>query len=413
MASGVDILIEELDGSLWVATMEKNRLVGLEVDPVHEEVRWGSIYWGRVFRIDAALDAVFVDLDGQNKGILNNADVYLQEPDGKIRRGGDVAIGKILQAGQMIAVQAKSGYVPKQDDEMFPHSEEKIPRLTMNIALPGRYLIHTPLGRENRVSSRIRNKQMRDQLKTMLDSFHEMHGYILRAAAADTQTVILTREAEILRAIWEQVQEHFTGVEPTLLMLGPDSVQRTLSDQSIGRINRIEVATMDHYQYAEEWCEIFAPDLVTKIQAVELENGEEDMALFDERDIMGQIEDLFQPYMVLENGGSVIIEKTAALTAIDVNRGGDKRSNLAINVEAAIEIARQIRIRNLGGMILIDFIRLKSKDEQDALRRAMEDAIGTDPCTVQIHGFSPMGLMEITRSRRTPPLHDRFYTKFD
>ena len=101
-----------MDESLWAAALEDGRMTGLEVDPADEEVRWGSIYWARVFRIDASLDAAFVDLDGSNKGILNCGDVYLRNEDGTMTRGGNVAIGKLLHPGQMVAVQAKSGYLP-------------------------------------------------------------------------------------------------------------------------------------------------------------------------------------------------------------------------------------------------------------------------------------------------------------
>lgn len=413
MGRSVEILIEELDDSLWAAALESGRLVGLEVDPSLEEVRWGSIYWARVFRIDAALDAAFVDLDGDNKGLLNCADVYVRQKDGSILRGGNTPIGKLLKPGQMIAVQAKSGYLPKFEEDGNLHSEDKIPVVSMNIALNGRYLIFTPLAPENRVSQRIRNKKLRTDLMSMLDSLDEVRGMILRAAAAHTQTDILIRESRILKSVWEQLNPHFSGEDSGLIMEGPDALQRVLADFSGARIERIEVVTMDHYQQVEEWCEIFAPDLMTKIAPVEVDDPESGLALFEHRDIMGQIEDLFQPYALLPGGGSLIIEDTAALTAIDVNSGADKRGKLATNLDAAAEIARQIRVRNLGGMIVIDFLKMRSKDDQAALQKAFEDFIMDDPCTVQVHGFSPLGLMEITRARRTPALADRFETIFE
>lgn len=408
MGKSVDILIEEMDNSLWSAALESGKLSGLEVDPVNEEVRWGSVYYARVFRIDAGLDAAFVDLDGSNKGILNCGDVYLRNPDGTIARGGNIAIGKLLQPGQMVAVQAKSAYLPKEEEDSDNlHSEDKIPTVSMNISLNGRFLIFTPMAPENRVSQRIKSKKLRDDLMKMLDSLEAVRGMIMRAAAAHTQTDILIREAKILKAIWEQVQPHFTGDQPGLIMEGPDALQRILSDYSGKLIGRIEVVTMDHYQKVEEWCEIFAPDLVTKITPVEVDDPEAGLALFDHRDLMPAVEDLFQPYALLENGGSIIIEQTAALTAIDVNSGSDKRGKLAINLEAAEEIARQIRLRNLGGMIVIDFLKMKTKDDDKALIKSFEDFVMEDPCTVQIHGMSRLGLMEITRKRRTPPLADR------
>src|SRR5690606_15254868 len=103
-----------------------------------------------------------------------------------------------------------------------------------------------------------------------------------------------------------------------LIMLGPDAIQRTLSDQAGHTIDRIEIVTMDHFDKVEEWCSIFAPDLVTKIEPVELPNAEDDLALFEYRDIIGQIEDMFDEYAVLPGGGNIILQETAALSAIDV-----------------------------------------------------------------------------------------------
>jgi len=260
----------------------------------------------------------------------------------------------------------------------------------------------------NRISQRIRDKKLRKQLHKMLDNLEDMKGCILRMAAAHTQSDMLIREGRILKGAWEEIQGYFEGTTPQLIALGPDSIQRTLSDQADQTIDRIEIVTMDHYKHVEEWCSIFAPDLVTKIEPIELANASEDLALFQERDIIGQVEDLFQPYALLPGGGNIIIQGTAALTAIDVNKGGCKKSNLEINIEAAKEIARQLRVRNCGGVIIIDFLKSHNKKDQGILIAELEKVINEDPCTVQIHGMTALGLIEMTRKRRTPQLVDRF-----
>ncbi|MFP4314484.1 MAG: ribonuclease E/G [Alphaproteobacteria bacterium] len=399
----LDILIEELKGSLWVATLENGRLQGLEVDPVQEEVRWGSIYWAQVKSIDSALDAVYLDLDGDNVGILYNQDVRVQNDDGTFKKGGDIAIGKRFQAGDMIPVQAKNAYVPN-DGSAY---ENKIPRMSMDITLPGRHLIFSATMHDNRISIRIRDQKTRDSIKAMMDEMADIQGCILRASAANTQTDILRREGKILKEAWEQMSSYFEGTSPGLIMAGPDAIQRTLSDQASKQVERIEVVIMDHYTHVEDWCQIFAPDLVTKVTPVELDNASVDFALFDYRDILGQIEDLFQSYMLLPSGGNIILQETAALTAVDVNRAGDKNSALSVNIEAAKEIARQIRLRNAGGIIIVDFLKCKDKKAEKELLRVMEEETLKDPCTVQIHGMTKLGLMEITRKRRTPPLKER------
>jgi Rne/Rng family ribonuclease len=157
----------------------------------------------------------------------------------------------------------------------------------------------------------------------------------------------------------------------------------------------------------EEWCEIYAPDLVTKIKPVELPDQELDLGLFDFNGVLDPIEDLFQPYVLMKGGGNIIIQETAALCAIDINRGSDTRSNLTINLEAIKEVSRQIRLRNLGGIIVVDFLRMKGKKEKEAFMKALDEIVVSDPCTVQIHGMTNVGLIELTRKRRTPALQDR------
>lgn len=403
----MDILIDEKDGSLWVAALDKKgTLAGLEIDPEYEEVRWGSIYWARVARIDAALDAAFLDLDGDNTGILFNNDLRLDGPDGKTRKGGAEAIGKILSPGQMIAVQAKAGYVPTTaDDTAAP--EHKSPRMSMNITFPGRYLIYAPRMADNQISRRIKDKKLRRQLLDMMRQMEPVQGCILRAAALNTQSDVLVREAKLLREIWRRIQPWFKGDSPQLIMEGPDAIQRSLSDQAAQTIGRIEIVTMEQFESVEEWCELYGPDLVTKIKPIELENPYADLSLFFHRDIMGQIEKMFQSYAVLPSGGNIIIEHTAALTVVDVNRGTDRRANLAVNLEAAAELAKHIRVRNIGGIVIMDALKLKSKKDEGILIAELEKHFNEDPCTVQIHGMTALGLIEITRNRRTPSLIER------
>ncbi len=403
----LDILIEELEGSLWTAALKDGRLDGLEVDPINEEVRWGSIYWAKVKTFDKALDAVFLDLDGFNTGILYNSDVRWMDDKGKVHKGGAESITKRFKGGDMVAVQAKSAYLPKDSDE-YSSLENKIPQMSMDITLPGRYLIYCAMMDCNRISMRIRDKGLRKKMRKMIEALDDMKGCILRLAAANTQSDMLIREARILKGAWDEIQTYFEGNEPGVIALGPDAIQRTLSDQANETIDRIEVVTMDHFKHVEEWCSIFAPDLVTKIEPIELDNATDDLALFHERDIIGQIEDLFHPYALLPSGGNIILQGTAALTAIDVNKGNNKNEHLSVNIEAAKEVARQIRLRNCGGIVVVDFLKSQNKKDQGRLIAALEDAVNEDPCTVQIHGMTSLGLIELTRKRRTPPLEDRF-----
>ncbi len=403
----MDILIEESEGNLWAAGLDGGKLEALEIDSAFEEVRWGSIYWAKVKTVDASLDAVFVDLDGDNTGILYNKDVRIKNKDGTFKKGGEVAIGKTLPPGTMIAVQAKSAYISKDEGSSLNH-ESKLAQVSMDISLPGRYLIFAPMLGENRISVRIRDKGLRKAMHNMLNDMEEVKGCILRAAAASMQTDVLVREGKILNEAWDQMQTYLEGSDPCLIMLGPDAIQRILSDQAMDQIEHIEIVIMDHYTLVEDWCALFAPDLMTKITPLELDNAEDDLALYHYRDIIGQIESLFQTYAMLARGGNIIIQETAALTAVDVNKSGDKRSHLAVNIDAAKEACRQMRLRNIGGIVIIDFLRLSGKKDEGKLIAALEEEIQKDPCTIQFHGKTALGLYELTRKRRTPPLQERF-----
>lgn len=402
----MDIMVEELDQGLWVAATESGRLQGLEVDPGQEAVRWGSIYCAKITRIDKAMDAAFVDLGGGHEGLLHNADVRIKDKDGKFRKGGERAIGKTLSAGDIVTVQAKSGYLKRELDFEFMR-EDKVPRVSMDITLQGRFLVFAPMMDKNQISSRIRGKKLRENLMAMMNSFAPLQGLILRASSEDTQSGILLREAKILQKQWEDLKTRFSGEAPARVIEGPDAFRRTLGDQAGSTIERIEIVTMDRYREIEQWCEIFAPDLIPKIHPVELEDPDAELALFDYRGLLGDIEDLFQDYGLLRSGGSIIIQETSALTAIDVNRGGDDRPAMDVNIEAAKEIARQIRLRNIGGIIVIDFLKIQAKADQTKFVNDLKDIFATDPCTVQIHGLTALGLLEISRKRRTPPLSER------
>lgn len=409
----MDILVEAQDGSLWAAAVEAGSLTGLELDPMGEEVRWGSIYRAKVTRIDAARGVAFVDLDTENTGILHAADVRIVNRNGVSRNVEGQPIGKILTPGQIVTVQAKAGYLPRlepENENIDP--ERKTTRVSMDIGLQGRYIIAAPFERLNRISRRVREKSARTRMEKMLDMLDDFQGCILRASAIHTQTDVLIREARILKAVWGQIQPHLAGDTPQLVMRGPDAAQRLLADSAGGNIEEIAVSSMEAYRAVEEWCDLYAPDLVTRIAPVEMKNVHGDLPLFAARDVIGQIESLIHPYVLLPGGGTILIEPTAALVAIDVNTGGDRRAHAEINAEAAKEIARQLRLRNLGGIAVVDFLKLKTAKERTALEKTLCAAFDADPCTVQIHGLTGLGLMELTRARRTPPLQDRLETVF-
>jgi len=333
------------------------------------------------------------------EGILYLKDVRLDgapAPKGK-------SIGQVLSPGQMLMVQVKTPHNPTGEGDGV---EVKASRVSMDIALQGRYLIYTPFAKENRISKRIVDKDLRKNLKSMLKSVDDISGCILRASAAHCQTDMLVNEGKILKAIWDNLMEYDGEDDPTLLMMGPNAVQRTIGDLAGQKIDSIAVSTMDVFSETEDWCDLFAPDLMTKIEPRGAENTRSGMGLFEVHDLLGQFEGLLKPYVILPSGGAVIIEETAAMTVVDVNSGADKNA-LNTNLEAAREIARQLRIRNIGGITMVDFINMKSKSQKDSILAELEKSFIDDPCTAQCHGITELGVFEISRQRRTPTLAEK------
>ncbi len=374
---------------------------GIEIDPPSEKIRWGSIYRGVVRAIHPSAETAQVELANGLTATLHNKDVINDKVD------KSEGISKRLSTGQFIIVQAKESLIAR-DSKMHKNPlEHKTPRLSMNIALQGRYLIYMPHASENRVSQRIQTPALRKKMQAMLDDLKVPKGMILRASAANTQTLILEKEAHVLKILWNSVEKLSKGMQPAILFEGPNAIQRLLSDMAAESIDRIEVVTLDHLNAVQNWCDQFAPDLPPRVIPVEIPEAVDDLKLFEFRDILKQIEALFNPYVVLDGGGNIIIQHTAALTAVDVNRGGDRSSNLALNIRAAEEVARQLRLRNVGGIVLVDFLKMKSKKDNDELTRQMKKFFNDDPCTVQHHGLTNLGLYELTRQKRNPSLHDR------
>ena len=202
--------------------------------------------------MDPARDAAYLDLDGSQVGLIFNKDLRGLDHD------KSVAISKRLTPGQMILVQAKTAYITKPDDAMLS-AGSKVPEMSMDITLQGRYLIYAPFMEGNRLSQRIADPKLRKTIESMLAGMEDIDGCILRVSAANTQTDIVHREALILQQSWRMLMAEGRADNPHMLMAGPDAVQRILSDNAVAHIGHVDVVTMDHFQLVESWMSVFAP----------------------------------------------------------------------------------------------------------------------------------------------------------
>lgn len=385
--SAAEIFIDRSGPLLRAAVVEGGDLTDLHLDHENRPSLLGSIFLGRVERIVPGLEAAFIDLGAGRTGFLPASDV---RPLG----GRNTRIGSLLRGGQPVLVQVKTDAVG-----------EKGPALTMDVTLPGRFLVHAPLGRGLAISKRIAqggNGQSpgRAELAKRLAAVTVGEGWIARAGAVDATPERLEAEVEALVLQWRAVEQAAAGVSaPAQLAAGPDAARRAIVEQGGRRWSRIAVADPATADALLRWSREAAADLVPVIERA-------GPGLFDTaHDLDSQIARLTVPRVPLRGGGSLVIERTEALTVVDVN-AGDRATPLAVNLAAAAEIARQLRLRNVGGIVVVDFVNMAGKGDAERVVQALSTAVADDPAQTHVYGMSRLGLVEITRARRGSALLD-------
>ncbi|HYE52726.1 MAG TPA: ribonuclease E/G [Azospirillaceae bacterium] len=378
-----EILIDRRGTLRRAAVLTDGELTDLHIDRIDRPPLSGAVFLGRVARIAAGLDAAFVDIGTGAPGLLPAADVR--------PRARDARIGTLLRTGQPVLVQAKADSVGR-----------KGALLTMDATLPGRFLVAAPFLDGITVSKRLGRGPERARLSALVrDAAPPGLGWIVRADAATADPGLVALEAEALAVAWRDAQRAAAGAAaPALLLPSPTAVARALVEQGGPGLTRIAVDGPEALAEVRAWCRDRAPDL-ERLARPHVDR----VALFETGDLEQEISALMEPLVPLPDGGSLVIERTEALTAIDVN-GGEKGNALATNLAAAREIARQLRLRNVGGIVVVDFINLDRAGEREQLIQALSGAVSEDPGNTHVYGMSRLGLVEMTRQRRGPALAD-------
>jgi len=375
-----------------IALVRDGRL--LELYLCDADAPWPErIILGRVKTVQSDLDAAFV-------GIGEARDALLPARDAAVKRG--TAIARAVQEGQSLMVQVKRAA-----------EDEKGARVSARPRLTGRALVLLPLGQDIEMSRHIKDAANRKRLQDLAPHLHrnDSGGLILRSAAAKTSDADLQAEAGNLWQQWQDIQTAAeTAKPPAVLALGDDPIATVLREHSDATLARICV---DDAALAGELRLVWGDGPPT------IEVHDQAAQLFDTHDLEGQIETALSSHVPLPSGGRIIIEHTQALTAIDVDSGqatgprsgggsGGDQAHLAqeTNLEAAREIARQLRLREIGGRVVIDFIaqQNKGKGQTAALLDKFRGWLSKDPGQVRLGAMSEMGLVELTRRRRQPAL---------
>jgi len=403
-----------------VAILNDRVLESFEIESLSREHLKGNIYKGVIHRIHPALEAAFVDIGAERDAFLPLDEICFRnlpsQPglpratngDGDRDEDGDGKrprrrIRDLLKPGQELLVQIAK--------EQFAN---KPPTLTTFYSLPGRYLVLLPGSDDTGISRRIEGEE-RLRLRKLVDALNPPEGFglIVRTAAGlDEDTTELSRDLTYLQRLWESVCEaaqHKRG--PALVYREQDIVLRTIRDLFTPDIDEIHVDNEDVYLRAREFLHNVMPG---KEHVLRCYQG--DQPIFSAFDLESQIETVFKRRVPLRAGGTIVIDGTEALTAIDVNSGGSMRgpnpeeTAYRTNIEAANEVARQMRLRDIGGLIVVDFIDMREPEHIQDVEQTLRTAMKPDKARHEIGRISRLGLLEISRQRMRPAAMATTYT---
>ena len=404
-----------------VALLTNGVLDKFEIEHKGENRMVGAIFKGRVQNLEGGLKAAFVDIGQPKNAFLHYWDMLPAANDSQVEfiRDNESAEQK----------QRKARYQAKDIPQLFPAGSDiviqvvkdqigtKGPRSTTNIALPGRYLVLMPFSGACGVSRKIEDPSERERLKDILRSLTipEGMGVIIRTAGEGKQARWFVRDLHMLLKRWQGIVEKINAPDrrPVLLYQEPGLIERTVRDFLTEEVDRILVDNPEDFKLVQDLVGEVSPRSRSRVELYA-----DPIPVFERYNIERQIEQLFQRRVPLPSGGEIVIDETEALTAIDVNTGGHRGKDGAkdgnfitqANLEAVTEAARQIKLRNLGGLIMIDTIDMKNpKDRKkvfDTLREAMED----DRAKHQILPISALGVLQMTRQRHTESNTTSMYT---
>jgi len=385
------ILINVEDDERRIATLQDGTLDNLHIEHTEHKQVVGNIYRGVVAKVQTSFQAAFVEYGADRHGFLPVGDLNPQLFKPTTPFKGRPSISQLLRPGQSIMVQVLKGEIG-----------HKGASLTTNISLPGRFMVFMPHSNKGGVSKKIEDTEQRTRLKHLLKGLGaEEASAIIRTAGENRSLAELKRDFMVLRRTWKQIQDAFEKQnKPGLVHKEDDVVIRMLRDYFTEDISEVVIDDPEVFQQALTF---FQANLLGMQNRLTLYLGEQ--ALFSTHEIEPQIEQLSHNNVPLPSGGSIVISPTEALVAIDVNSGrsnqekGIEETALRSNLEAAEEVCRQLRLRNLGGLVVIDFIDMEQNQNRAAVIQRMEEGLQGDKAKWTLGSISKFGLLEMSRQR--------------
>jgi ribonuclease G len=389
-----EILINVTPQETRVAVLGAGQVQEILVERAASRGLVGNIYMGRVARVLPGMQSAFIDAGLERAAFLHVADIW----EHRRQAAGNAVeapkpIEKLLAEGQPVLVQVLKDPLGT-----------KGARLTTQISVAGRLLVYLPhdphIGISQRIEDEAGRAQLRERLRELLPE-DEKGGFILRTLAEDAAEPELRADLEYLRNLWGVIQQRSLGAKPPALVHQELSLaQRVLRDMVSADTARVLVDSRENFRLLEEFAQTYMPSLHAK-----LEHYGGERPLFELYNVETELEKALSRRVELKSGGYLIFDQTEALTTIDVNTGGFVGQRnfddtvFKTNLEAAQSIARQLRLRNLGGIILIDFIDMASAEHRAAVLEEFRRALARDRTRVTVNGFTALGLVEMTRKR--------------
>ncbi|MCP1574022.1 ribonuclease G [Herbaspirillum rubrisubalbicans] len=387
-----DILINITPQETRVALILQGAVQELHIERTLSRGLAGNIYLGKVVRVLPGMQSAFIDIGLERAAFLHVADIWEARPhDGQ--NAPAIPIEKLLHDGQTITVQVIKDPIGT-----------KGARLSTQISIAGRMLVYLPQDKHIGISQRIENEAERELLRSKVQALlppEEKGGFIIRTMAEDASDADLQMDVEYLRTTWSTITKQAkTKPAPTLLHQDLSLAQRVLRDFVSDHTATIQVDSRENFHMLQEFGAIYTPSVLTKLMHYRGERP-----LFDLYGVEEEIERALGRRVDLKSGGYLIVDQTEAMTTIDVNTGSFVNGRnfddtiFKTNLEAAHAIARQLRLRNLGGIIILDFIDMESTEHRQAVLAELGKALQRDRTKISVSGFSTLGLVEMTRKR--------------
>jgi ribonuclease G len=385
----IEFLINFTPQETRVALVEQGIVQELHVERTANRGIVGNIYLGKVVRVLPGMQSAFVDIGLDRTAFLHVADIFSERSNGEAGR----PIERILTEGQNLTVQVLKDPIGT-----------KGARLSTQISIAGRLLVYLPqehhIGISQRIESESDRESLRDRL-TRLVPQDEPGGFIVRTMAESASDEELAADIAYLRKLWTQIRAGVGGrAAPSLLHEDLDLAQRVLRDLVSDETTRILVDSRENYQKLKSFAAVYSPKVLPLLSHY---TGER--PLFDLHSVEDEIQRALGRRVGLKSGGYLIIDQTEAMTTVDVNTGGFVGARnfddtiFKTNLEAAQSIARQLRLRNLGGIIIVDFIDMETSEHRNMVLDEFRKALSRDHTKMTVNGFTALGLVEMTRKR--------------